>query len=712
MFDKLPVRDVVSWTALINGYAEHRQGDGALKCLERMQIEGVTPDAVTFVSSLKACGSMRATESLLQMHAEMIRYGFDKNTFIENTLVDGYAKCGFLTEARQVLEHLSSRETLSWSALMDGLLEHGLAEEALMCLEEMEKEGLSPNEVTYLCSLKACASMEAVNKGQEVHANIVKQGYSRDSFVGNSLVDMYSKCGLLQDAQMLLTELVDRDVVSWTTLISGFTEYGLGDKALKFLMDMDLEGIFPNAATYICCLRVCSSARTIDKGRAFHMEVVKAGFDEDCSLTNSLIDMYSKCGSLEEAHMVFNHLSKPDVISWTALISGNTEHGFAQEALRYFDHMQQDGVSPTSATFLCSIKACAGIRTIQRGHFLHTQLARLGLEEDASIGIALVDMYSKCGLFEEAYELLNLLPIVDAIPWTALISGYAERGHIKEALECLKEMQEVGVFSDVVSWNVVISGVSHQGESREALMLYAQMQEQGILPDCSTLISILEAYGDTASIENGRRVHAQSQGLSRNRSSDIAMSTALIDMYSKCGSMKDAQHVFDEAIRTDCFNWTAIITAYARQGNSERVFSLFERMRKEAIYPDDVTFLSILSACRHSGFVEKGHMFFKAMVSDHGMFPTIKHHNCMVDLLCRAGQLNEAASMLKTMDDQPDSGTWSAMLSACHSWGNMELGRQTFQCVAGFDVENNASAFVLMSNIVAIAVETDVEDSG
>lgn len=332
------------------------------------------------------------------------------------------------------------------------------------------------------------------------------------------------------------------------------------------------------------------------------------------------------------------------------MVAGYAKHGFGEEALNCLEQMQQEGMSPDAVTVVCSLKACGSIKAIGRGQVLHDEITEEGFERDPCVGIALVDMFSKCGLFEEACEVLNQLSVLDAVSWTALITGYAEHGHCEEALKCLEEMQRECVSPDVVSWNAVISAFIQQGGSGEALLLYARMQEQGILPNDSTLVSILEACGDMASFENGKRVHARIHGVDGGKPTEVVMSTALIDMYSKCGSMGDAQQVFDAVHTKDFLKWTVLITGYARQGSSELVFCMFKRMREEGVQPDEVTFLIVLTACSHVGLVSRGLKYFEVMITEHGICPSEKHHNCMINLLSRAGQLNGSVGMLAWVD--------------------------------------------------------------
>eukprot|EP00250_Pteridium_aquilinum_P016131 c22959_g2_i1 orf=717-2639(+) len=397
-FDNLVDRDVVLWTALIGGYAEHGFGEEALSCLDRMQVEGVPMNTFTYVCSLKACGGVGDITRGLKLHVEISKDGLEGNVHVCSTLVDMYAEFGLLVEARRVLNKLPVRHVVSWNALITGYVEHGLNQEALECLEEMQAEGLSPNAITHVCSLKACSSLGAIDMGRAIHATINKMGLQRDVYLGSILVDMYATCGLLEDARDVFSQLPFRDVVSWTALIRGYIGQGLGKEAFQCLEQMQVEGIPPNAVTYICSLKACSNQGSIEKGRELHFEIAKEGFEKDPFVSNTLVDMYAKCGLVGKAHEVFKELPVRSLVSWNVLISGYVQHVCSVEALVCFEHMQHEGHCPDRVTFLSMLKACGSMGAVDNGQEMHSAIVKTGsLETDFVVGTALIDMYAKCG---------------------------------------------------------------------------------------------------------------------------------------------------------------------------------------------------------------------------------------------------------------------------------------------------------------------------
>eukprot|EP00250_Pteridium_aquilinum_P018768 c24206_g12_i2 orf=1-1812(+) len=590
VFNKLPVRNVVSWNALIFGYTEHGHGEKALDCFEQMQ-DVISPDAVTLLCILKACASTAAGVKAQEAHAEVVRRGLiDSDIFLRSILVDTYAKCGWLADAQSVFEYVPVRDAVLWNAFISGFLEHGKAEEALKCFDWMQHEGITPNACTLISSLKACSSIGASSNGREIHIEIVKRGWlEQDAFLGSIVVDLYAKCGLFTDAQGVFERLPARDVVSWNALLAGYADHKLGEEALKHFKLMQLEGFAPDAITYVCSLKACSGTDAIITGREIHIEVVKKGL-LDTEVGNALIDMYAKCCLLADAQNVFDHLPGVSVVSLNTLISGYVECGHGKKALDFFDPRQREHFSADAVMLVCSLKACAAIKAFAEGQDIHGEIICKGLEQDLFVGNMLVDYYAKCGSFAEAQETFHKLQTRDTVAWTALITGYVEHGCGEEALYYFEKMLNEGV-----SWDAV------------------------------TLVCSLTACGNTRAAGKGGALHAEAarKGL---LDTELSVGRTLVDMYAKLGSLAVAQEVFDTlpARGVACYN--SLIAGYAHLGESASVFLMFERMIAGGLNPDAVTYIIVLHACCQSSLFDKGHTHFEAMSKKYGIVPSLEHH--------------------------------------------------------------------------------------
>ncbi|KAI5080131.1 hypothetical protein GOP47_0005610 [Adiantum capillus-veneris] len=657
----------------------------------------------SFLIGLKACALKKDLHQVTSIHTELRQSGLlQKDQYLGNTLVSVYAKCGALTKAREVLDGLPVRDAITWNALIAGYAQHGCGKEALGCFHRMRREGLSPNAVTYACTLKACGLTKDLHMGERIHDEIASQGLLEKAVVlRGALVDMYAKCAVLAKAQKVLDGLPVRNVITWNALIAGYAQNDYGKEALCCFHRMRREGLSPDAITYACTLKACGLLQDLHMGERIHDEIASQGLLERAVvLPGALVDMYAKCGALAKAQKVLDALSLRDVVSWNALIAGYAQHGCGKEALGCFHEMRREGLSPDAITYACTLKACGLMQDVDMGERIHYEIASQGLLEKAIVlGGALVDMYAKCGALSKAQKVIDGLSTRNVISWSALIAGYAQHGFGKEALGC-----------------------------------FHQMRRDGLSPDAITYACTLKACGLTQDVDMGERIHEEiaSQGLLEKA---VVLGGSLIDMYAKCGALLKAQKVLDglssrnvvswsaliagyaqhgcgkEAL--GCFNqmrsegfspnevsWSALIGGYAQQGLAEEALNCFRWMQQEGTSPNAITFASVLNACSHSGLLDEGQMLFDSMREKYGIIPDKEHYTCMVDLFGRARHFDKAMRVIEMMPSSDYPPIWSALLGACRKWENVELGRLAFERAIELD-ECNAAAYVLMSNIYA-----------
>ncbi len=258
--------------------------------------------------------------------------------------------------------------------------------------------------------LKACANVAVIEEGRCVHQQIIQSGSESDVFAGSSLVDMYAKCGSIEDAGKVLKEMPSRDVVSWTAMICGHVQCREGQKALELFQQMQQEGMRPNSVTFVGALIACASILALEEGRCVPQQIIQHGLESDVFVESSLVDMYAKCGSLEDAWSVFNKMPARNVVTWTTMILGHMQCGQGQKALGLFQEMKQEGVDPNSVTFKGVLNACATVLALEEGRCVHQELIQSGLELDVFVGSSLVDMYAKCGSMDNAWRVFNKMP--------------------------------------------------------------------------------------------------------------------------------------------------------------------------------------------------------------------------------------------------------------------------------------------------------------
>eukprot|EP01018_Ginkgo_biloba_P012923 Gb_21951 [translate_table: standard] len=469
------------------------------------------------------------------------------------------------------------------------------------------------------------------------------------------------------------------------------------EEALHILhvMDQPLD-----SNTYACLLQLCIKKNALSQGKIIHTHMHETGLTPNRFLGNTLVDMYAKCGSLVDARRVFDDMPKRDVISWTAMIATYSKHRFAEEALILFNQMQLSGIQPNQFTFASVLPACAKLAALEEGMEIHEEIIRSNFQTDVVVANALIDMYAKCGNIEKARDVFDKMLQRNVVSWTAMIAGYAQSGNVDEALKLFQEMPE----RNVVTWTAMIAGCVQNGQNVEALQLFRRMQLAGVKPNPNIFASVLSACANTAALEQGLEIHDEI--ITKGFESNVFVHSALVDMYAKCGSIHKARNAFDKMHQRDVVCWNAMIAGYAMHGRGKEALKLFEQMQHSGMKPNHITLVCVLSACCHAGLVNEGRHYFDCMSQCYHITPSMKHYVCMVDLLGRAGQLDEAQEIINKMPIEPDASVWRCLLSACRIHHNIELGERVAERLFELNPKYGAP-YVLLSNIYAAAGRWD-----
>ena len=765
-FDKMEERDVVTWNVMIGGLAEHGCGHEAYELFLQMKREGFKPNAITYISILNACASAGALEWVKEVHTHAREAGFESDVRVGNALVHMYAKCGSIDDARLAFDKMEERDVVTWTVMIGGLAEHGCGHEAYELFLQMKREGFKPNAITYISILNACASAGALEWVKEVHTHAREAGFESDVRVGNALVHMYAKCGSIDDARLAFDKMEERDVVTWTVMIGGLAEHGCGHEAYGLFLQMKREGLKPDAFTYASILNACASAGALEWVKEVHRHAREAGFESDVRVGNALVHMYAKCGSIDDARLAFDKMEERDVVTWTVMIGGLAQHGCGHEGYVLFQQMQLGGFKPNAITYISILNACASAGALEWVKEVHTHAREAGFESDVRVGNALVHMYAKCGSIADAHLAFDKMEERDVVTWNVMIGGLAEHGCGHEAYELFLQMKREGLKPDaftyasilnacasagalewvkevhthareagfesdvrvgnalvhmyakcgsiddarlafdkmeerdVVTWNVIIGGLAEHGCGHEAYVLFQQMQLEGFKPNAITYMSILNACASAGDLEWVKEVHRHAR--EAGFESDVRVGNALVHMYAKCGSIADARLTFDKMEERDVVTWNVMIGGLAQHGCGHEALEVFRSMIADGVKPNEISFVAVLSACSHSGLVDEGRRLFLAMTQDYGIEPTVVLCNCMVDVVGRAGHLEEAKLFIDKMPVEPNEATWGALLGACRTYGNVDLGKLAANELLKLEPKD-ASAYVLLSNIYAAA---------
>ncbi|KAI5056146.1 hypothetical protein GOP47_0029667 [Adiantum capillus-veneris] len=372
VFDELPVRNAVSWNALIMGYAQHGLGKEALSCFDEMKHEGVFPNMVTFLGFLKACGSIGAAEKGKEAHDEMVRAGLlDRSVVLGTALLDMYVKCGELVRAQEVFDELPLRNAISWTVLITGYCQHGHGHKALVCFDRMKRSGLSPDAVTFSCILKACGSIGATKKGAEIHEEILRNRMlAKDNVLCTALADMYVKCGQLSKAQQVFEKLPGLDVVAWNALIGGYCQHGHCLAAIECFDKMQQKGFSPDAATFASILKACGSTGAAEKGQTYFDTMSQTYGIVPCAEHHtSMADLFGRAGHFDKAITAITKMPSCEHFPlWIALLGACQKWGNVKFGGLAFEHVLQfenaapfcmDGIYSTSNTHGGGAHSCS-----------------------------------------------------------------------------------------------------------------------------------------------------------------------------------------------------------------------------------------------------------------------------------------------------------------------------------------------------------------
>lgn len=438
-------------------------------------------------------------------------------------------------------------------------------------------------------------------------------------------------------------------------------------------------------------------------GLSIHSHILKTGFIPNKSISIKLLILHLKCNSLRFARQMFDGLPVKTLSAYNYMISGYLKHGQVEESISLVRRLLISGEKPDGYTFSMILKASTSPANVtllgDLGRVVHAQILKSDVELDDVLSTALVDSYVKNGQVDYARVVFDMMFENNVICSTSLISGYMNQGSLEDA-ECIFHKT---VEKDIVVFNAMIEGYSKSSEyASKSLELYIDMQRLNFRPNISTFASIIGACSMLAALEIGQQV--QSQLIKTQFFFNIKIGSALIDMYSKCGRVADAQRVFDRMPEKNVFSWTSMIDGYGKNGFSNEALDLFWMMQKEhCIEPNFVTFLSVLSACAHAGLVDQGWGIFYSMKNEYSLKPGMEHYACMVDLLGRAGRLHEAWDFVMRMPERPNSDVWAALLSSCRLHGNLEMAKVAANELFKLNTDGRPGAYVALSNTLAAA---------
>ncbi|KAI3448613.1 hypothetical protein Pfo_005278 [Paulownia fortunei] len=711
LFDEINGRDTVTCNILLSGFAGSRYHDHKVMGLFNMlhAARDPKPSPVTLAIVLPVCTRSGTQDAGKSMHAYAIKSGMESHTLVGNALVSMYAKCGLLLDASAVFHGIADKDVVSYNAAIAGLAENKLVENAFQLFSEMIKGPVMPNYATITNILPICAALgNTVGHilGKEIHCYLLRRTeLENEIMVINALLSFYLRIGRIREAQSLFGRMKFRDLVSWNSIIGGCASNGQWLKALETFREfVDMKMIELDSVTVISILPVCAQLCNLQVGKEIHGYVLRhPSLHEDTSIGNALINFYAKCYCTEAAFHTFLLIPRKDLISWNTILDAFGVNLLETQFADLLYWMFVDGIKPDAVTILTVVQFCAilsRIKNVKEAHGFSLRSCILLSDSEPTLGNALLDAYAKCGNMEYASKMFeNLSGKRNVVTCNSMISGYLTYGSHCDANIIFQRMSE----RDLTTWNLMVRGYAQNECPNEALNLFYELQYHGIRPDAMTIISILPVCGQMASVHLLRQCHGY---IVRACFEDAHLKAALLDVYSKCGSINSACKLYQSTPQKDLVVFTAMVGGFAMHGMGKEAIRAFDYMLECGIKPDHAVITAVLSACRHAGLINEGLVIFNSIDQVHHMKPSMEQYACVVDLFGRGGRIKEAFSFLHQMPIAANANIWGTLLGACKTHHDVDMGHVVADHLLKIETSDIGN-YVVLSNLYAADARWD-----
>ncbi|XP_010535005.1 PREDICTED: pentatricopeptide repeat-containing protein At1g53600, mitochondrial [Tarenaya hassleriana] len=615
------------------------------------------------------------------------KFGKTSNALVYfNSQITKCGRNGNLEGSEAVFRSMPHKNAVSWTAMITAYADNGKIGKARKLFDEMpDRTTASYNAMITACIKNKCDVSEAIR---------------------------------------LFLSIPEKNSVSYAAMITGFIRAGMFDEAEKLYSETPVK--WQNSVSSNALINGYLKSGKLEEA----VRIFEGMAEKDLVSYSSMIDGYCKMGSIVDARGLFDTMPEKNVVTWTAMIDGYFKAGSFEDGFGLFLTMRRaEDVKVNSTTLTVIFEACGNFKRFREGTQVHGLVSRMGLEFDVFLGNSMISMYCKFGSmdaanavftmmskkdivswnslltgfvqhdqFFEAYELFEKMPRKDVVSWTNMIIGLSGKGNISKCLELFKMMPE----KDGIAWTAVITGFVANEEYEEALCWFAKMLHENVCPNPSTFSCVLSASAYLAALNQGLQIHAGVVKLGME--CKLSVQNSLVSMYSKCGNTYDAYKIFLCINEPNVVSYSTMIGGFALNGFGEEALKVFTKMESEGKKPNDVTFLSLLSACAHTGLVGLGWKYFKSMKSMYEIEPNPDHYACMVDLLGKCGLLDEAYNLISSMPFEPHSGVWGSLLGSCKTYLHLDLAELAAKKLMELEPES-ATPYVVLSQLYYIQGE-------
>ncbi|WJX53592.1 hypothetical protein P8452_39571 [Trifolium repens] len=435
----MPHRNLVTWSSMVSMYTQHGYSIEALVLFSKfMRSCNERPNEYILASVVRACTQLGCLNHALQVHGLVVKGGYVHDVYVCTSLIDFYTKHGCIDDARLLFDGLEVKTTVTWNTIIAGYVKQGRSELSLKLFDRMREGVVCPDKYVLSSVLSACSMLEFLEGGKQIHCYVLRRGIVMDDSMINGFIDFYFKCHKVESGRKLFDQMVDKNVVSWTTMIAGFMQNSLHRDALDLFVEMTRMSWKPDAFGCTSVLNSCGSLLALEKGRQVHAYAIKVNIDNDDFVRNGLIDMYAKCDSLTDARKVFDLMAAINLVSYNAMIEGYSRQDKLCEALDLFREMRLRLFPPTLLTFVSLLGVAASLYHLELSNQIHGLIIKYGVSLDEFAGSALIDVYSKCSRVADARIVFEEIQDKDIVVWNAMFSGYTQQLEYEESLKLYK----------------------------------------------------------------------------------------------------------------------------------------------------------------------------------------------------------------------------------------------------------------------------------
>ncbi|GAA0156252.1 hypothetical protein LIER_13784 [Lithospermum erythrorhizon] len=657
VFDTMLERNSASWNNMISGYVRDCFYDEGVMLFMEMRVSEFEINGYVVASVLTAIN--RLGDLLvegLKMHGLVLKSGLVKDVFVGTSILHFYGVYKMVLNSLRFFEEMPVTNVVSCTSLMVSFLSNGVPKSVIDVYVRMTLEGVSANENTFTAVISACGALDDEFLGHQVLGHVVKVGFEDNLSVENILVSMFGSFGRVEEATSVFHHMNQRDTISWNSLIAVYAQNRSFDGSLRYFHYMRHDHDEINSITLSALLSAFGSSDKLKWGRGVHGLVVKLGFHKNICVCNTLLTMYSESGRSKDTELIFGGMEEKDLISWNSMVAAYVSEGKISDALTILIGLLQTGKEINYVTFTSALSACSDPTFLAEGKLVHSLLIVSGLQKNMILGNALVTMYGKCGIMDEAKKIFQIMPEKELVTWNSLIGGFAENEQLHEAMSTFKLMRYGGEHANYI-----------------------------------TIINLLGAFStpsDLLKLGSPLHAHIVQTGLA----TDEFVKNSLITMYAKCGDLNSSNYIFSSLAKKTSVTWNAMVAANAHHGCWEEGLKLVRQMQRDRLEFDQFSLSAGLAASSSLASMEEGKTL-------HGLAIKLGFNSyfyvttATMDMYGKCGEINDVLKMMPEPHERSRL-SWNILLSAYSRYGAFTKAQETFHELLDHNIEPDHVTFV------------------